>query len=169
MISAILSLLASPLIGSIFGSLFGVWNRKLDIEQRSLDRAHELALRDKDMEQARIEAEGKLQIAIQEGDARVESARMAALAAAYQSMAGQNDFIDKVSRGVRPIATYVLMAGAMTVNGVFLWMLRELWPTLAVGQRTDLVIAGVGWVLTQASGSMSFWFAQRSPPPPRRS
>ena len=92
MLSALLTLLGSSAFGSLIGGAFAFLNRKADMESKRLDLAHEqarwtheLAVKDKQLAIAQAEAKGALDVAIAEGDARVEAARMAAIAQAQQA------------------------------------------------------------------------------------
>jgi seryl-tRNA(Sec) selenium transferase len=76
MLSAILAILGSSTVGSLIGGIFAFLNKKADIEIKKLDQAHELELRKEDRELAKVEAEGRLQVAVAEAEGSIESARM---------------------------------------------------------------------------------------------
>jgi len=169
MFTAILSFLGGPAIGSIIGAVTGYFNRKLDVElkkaeleQRKLDREHEIALRRIDTELAAQEAKGKADVAVIEGNAAVEAERMRSIGAAFAAdAAGPVDGVDRLRRSVRPVLSYLLTLGAMAVNGVLLWRLGAVWADIDAQARQELLVVGVTWVLTQASAVISFWFVSR--------
>jgi len=174
MISALLAaltpLMASSGFGALLGWLGGVANRmldfktrKLDIEMRKLDHAHELALRDKDMETMRLEAERDVHVATVEGAATVEQAAYAALAASHAADKASYGikFVDGVRGLVRPVLTGVLAVSALSITYTLLDMLRTGGPVLSVEQRLGLAVLSVEWVLFQASVCIGWWFANR--------
>ncbi len=81
-ISGLLSILGSSAVGSLIGIIGGILNRKADIEAKRLDLdhearrwVHEVNLRDKDIEYAKTEAAGRRDVAIEEAEGLIESAR----------------------------------------------------------------------------------------------
>ncbi|MGL5785136.1 MAG: hypothetical protein ACRCYZ_06785 [Alphaproteobacteria bacterium] len=172
MLTTILSFLGGPVIGSLIGAVGGYFNRRLDVQlkraeieaetaRRAADRAHEVAMREWDIKVAQAEAEGKARLAVIEGTAAMEVARFDAIGKINQADAGHDDWIDGLRRSVRPVMTYVLTLGALAVNGVLLWRMREVWPDLPAAERSQLVYAGISWVGTQASAALAFWFVSR--------
>jgi len=169
MLTAILSFLGGPVIGSIIGSATAYFNRRLDVElkkhemeQRRLDRDHEIALRRVDIEMQREEAKGKAEVAVIEGSYTAETERQRTLAALHAADAtGPADGVDKLRRSVRPVLSYILTAGALVLNGALTWRLWSVWDSLHADTQNQLILGGVLWVLTQASAVTSYWFASR--------
>jgi hypothetical protein len=169
MLTAILSFLGGPVIGSVIGAATAYFNRRLDIElkkhemeQRRLDREHEIALRRADIDLAREEAKGKAEVAIIEGNFTAETERQRTLAAMHTADAqGPNDWVDKFRRSVRPVLSYALTAGAITLNAILAWLFWSVWDTLDRDTQNRVLLVGVEWIFTQASIVISYWFASR--------
>lgn len=181
MISAILSLLGSSAVGSILGGIFALLNRKTDLEAKRLELdherskwTHELAVQDKQLEYARAEAQGRKDVAIVEGEATVEAARMAAIAAAQAgdritadelNAAGKWKwllvFASTLNRLVRPIATALLAGTAIYVNLLLVWKLADVWTTLTPSQQFDAAMQAFAWITGQAGAVLGYWFVSR--------
>lgn len=181
MISALLALLGSSTIGSLVGGIFAFLNRKADIDAKRLDLAHEVnrwtheaVLRDKDLEIARQEAQGRKDVAIIEGDSTVEAARMVAIGAAQAA--------DKISAAeikaagawgwllvlasalrsfIRPIITVVLVSAAVCLNWVLIGKLTDSWADLSPAQQYDAAMQAFAWITGQASAVLAYWFVSR--------
>lgn len=181
MISAILSLLGSSAVGSILGGLFAFMNRKADIEAKRLDLdhernrwTHELAVKDKDLEYARMEAAGRKDVAIVEGEAVIESARFTAIAASQAAdnvgaeelkAAGKMRWLlvlgMAMNRWVRPVATIVLAGAAIYINLLFVGKLVDVWPTLESGKQYEAAMQAFAWITGQAGAVLGYWFVSR--------
>jgi hypothetical protein len=86
----LIKLLSSAGFGTIFGGVMGLFNRKADLEVKKLDlqdasdqRTHELAMRDKDAAIMAQEWAARTQVAQIEAGATVEKAGFDALAKSY--------------------------------------------------------------------------------------
>lgn len=181
MISAILSILGSSAVGSILGGLFAFLNRKADLQAKQMDLAHEqarwahdLVVKDKDVEYARIEAQGRKDVAVVEGEATVEAARMAAIAVAQQAdrvtadelqaagtWAGWLVLSSVFNRLVRPAATVVLAAAAIHLNCMLIAKLADGWPALTQAQQYDAAMQAFAWITGQAAAALGYWFVAR--------
>lgn len=181
MLSAILSILGSSAFGSILGGVFAFLNRKTDLEAKKLDLQHEAArwghelhVKDKDLEYAKLEAQGRKDVAIVEGEAAIESARMAAIGAAQQAdrvtaeelrSAGKLRWLlvlaMAVNKWVRPVATVVLAAAAISVNLMLMERLTDGWATLTPAQQFDAAMQAFAWITGQASAALGYWFVAR--------
>lgn len=181
MISAILSILGSSAFGSILGGVFAFLNRKTDLQARQLDHqlerdrwAHELAKRDKDLAYARLEAEGAKEVAIVEGESRIETARMEAIAAAQAADRITADELQSAGRWrvllvlamafnkwVRPVATVVLTAAAIKLNWVLMQHLGAGWPSMTPEQQYQIGMQAFAWITGQASAALGYWFVSR--------
>lgn len=91
----ILGMLGSSVFGSIFGGIAGLANKWLDLKQHAMDHEQELALRRADMEQTKLEIEGRTQVAAVQVQGQIATADAAALAASLQS--------DKATYGIKSI------------------------------------------------------------------
>lgn len=180
MITAILTLLSSSAVGSIIGGLFAMLNRKQDLEAKRLDLehetkrwAHELALQDKHLEIARAEAQGRERVALIEGDATVEAARMGAIAASEAAdqvsaeelaQAGRLRWllvlVSAFRKAIRPTLTVALLGSALYIN---LLVLQDFVTAtdLTPAQQFDLQVQAWSWVMGQASAVLGFWFVSR--------
>lgn len=182
MLAAVMTLLGSSTIGSALGGFFAWLNKQNDLAVMQLqladkerDRAHELALRDKDLAQAQAEAAAKKDVAIVEGDVQVDAARMAALAAvqvadvidaAELGAAGWWKWAlvlaDAFKKSMRPLLTVALIGAALALN----WMLIDAfvthgWSALAVTERHAAAMLALAWITGQASVVVSYWFVAR--------
>lgn len=181
MISAILSILGSSAFGSLLGGVFAFLNRKADLEARKLDHQlqrdqwqAELAKRDKDIEHARIEAQGAKDVAIQEGESRIEAARMSAIAAAQaadritadelQAAGGMRWLLVLAmafNKWVRPVATVVLAVAAIKLNWMLMEHLGNGWDDMTKEQRYEVGMQAFAWITGQASAALGYWFVSR--------
>lgn len=181
MIAALLSILGSSAVGSILGGIFAFLNKKSDLDAKRMDLdhekdrwAHDLLIRDKDLDYARLEAQGKMDVAVIEGDSAVEAARMVAI--------GQSHVADKVTADeiraagrygwmlvmgsamrawIRPVATVVLVSAAIYINFLLVGKLVEVWPTLDKVQQFDAAMQAFAWITGQASAALGYWFVSR--------
>lgn len=170
MLSAVLGVLGSSGFGALVGWVGGLLNRlvdyqtkKLDLEARKLDHLHELNLRDKDMEQLKVEAERSVRVATIEGQASTEQAAYAALAQSYKADKATYGitWVDAVRGVVRPLLTVVLAGAALYVNYVALELLDKAWPSLSASEQLKFSMLAVEWVLFQGSVCIGWWFANR--------
>ena len=182
MISAILAILGSSTVGSLLGGLFALWNRKADIEAKRVELAHEasrwtheLAVKDKDLEYAKLEAAGRKDAAIIEGEAVIESARFAAIGQAQQADAITAEelkqagkwkvllvFAGALRQFIRPVITVVLVAAATYLNWILIQRLGDSWADLSKEQRYDIGMQAFAWITGQASAVVSYWFVSRN-------
>lgn len=182
MIALILTFLSSSGFGSILGGLMGYFNRKVDLQQKQLDLAHEKdkwaherEMREADLKQVAAEAAGKREVAVIEGDASIETARMVALSAAQAADRLDGEELkqagwwgwtlvlaDAFRRFIRPGATVVLLAGAIYLNYLMIEkVLSSDWAGMSVEQRYALGKDAIAWVCSQASAALSYWFVSR--------
>lgn len=181
MIAAILSLLGSSAIGSLIGGVFAFLNRKTDIEVKRIELAHEkdkwsheLGVRESDLAIAREEAKAKLDVAIVEGNATVDAARMAAIgqiAMAEQvnaddiKAAGKFGWLlvlaSTFNRLIRPVLTLALAAAALYINWMVIEMLVKNWPAMSQTQQYEAGMQAFAWVTAQASMAFGYWFVSR--------
>lgn len=181
-LSALFAFLGSSAFGSMLGGVMGYFNRKIDLEQRRQDLdherdkwAHDLALRAADLEQVKAEAAGRREVAVVEGEASVEAARMAALAASFEADKLDADSLknagwwgwtlvlsDAFRRFIRPGTTVALLAGTMFVDYILIDKLTgPTWALLTVDQRHDLGLQAIAWLGAQSSAALSYWFVSR--------
>lgn len=176
MLTGLLSLLGSSAFGSLMGGLFAWLNRKTDIQLQAMQYAQALALRDKDYEQAKLEAEGRKDVAIVEGDAAIESARMAALGVAQAAdtdapaeelkaagwWAWTLVLAGAARRFIRPGLTVLLVGAALVIDWLLLrYFLADGWHALDAPAKRELATQAVTWVTGQASVVIGYWFVSR--------
>jgi hypothetical protein len=181
MIAALLSILGSSAVGSILGGLFAFLNKKTDMDIKRLDLDHErarwdhdLKLRDKDMDFARLEARGRMDVAVVEGDASIETARMQAIALSQQADKISADEIraagswgwllvlgTAMRAWIRPVATVVLTGAAIYLNWLLIDKLTAGWAALSVPQQYDAAMQAFAWITGQAAATLSYWFVSR--------
>jgi hypothetical protein len=180
-IAFLMSLLTSSALSTSLGALFAWLNRKTDIQVKQLELAHEQArwahdarMRAQDLAIARIEAEGKERVALIEGDALVDAARMKAIAETNLADQVQTDEIKAAGwwgwafvlvsvwrKAIRPGVTTVLLLSALVVNGFLLSYFLANWRALDLEQRVALGMFSAHWVCDQASACLGYWFLMR--------
>jgi hypothetical protein len=174
MLSAILAILGSSTVGSLIGGIFAFLNKKADIEIRRLDHAHELELRKEDRELAKIEAEGRLQVAVAESEGEIESSRMTAIGQAHaadnlgaeeiKSAGGWAWLLiltDAFRRLIRPVLTLLLVSMALYLNWLLVERLGTGWDALSTEQKYDAAMQAFAWITGQASAVLGYWFVSR--------
>ena len=174
MISAILALLGSSAVGSLIGGVFAFLNRRADIEAKRVDHAHDLAMRQIDIELAKAEAAGKLQVAIVEADGAEGVARLQAIGAAQAADTLSAELLkaagrwrwalvltDGLRRLIRPVSTIALVGGALYVNWLLIDHLTGSWPELTKEQRFESGMQAFAWITGQASMVLGYWFISR--------
>lgn len=181
MIAALISLLGSSAVGTILGGIFAFLNKKSDLEVKKLDLdhekakwGHELLLRNKDIELATAEAQGRKEVAIIEGDSQVEAARMQAIAVVQESdkisadeikAAGKLGWLYVIAavfnKLIRPVATVILTYAAISLNWVIFGRLTENWAMLTDVQQFEISMQALAWVTGQGSAVISYWFVSR--------
>lgn len=181
MITAILSILGSSAFGSLLGGVFAFLNKKTDLDAKRIDNqhdvsrwAHELATKDKDLEYAKVEAQGRKEVAIIEGDATAEVARFTAIGQSFESdkldpetlkQAGKWKvllvFGKAMQTWIRPALTVILTGAAIYLNWLLIGKLVEVWPTLSTEQQYDMGMQAFAWVTGQASAALGYWFVSR--------
>ena len=181
MLSAILSILGSSAFGSILGGVFAFLNRKADMQAKQLDLehearrwGHELAVKDKDLEYAKMEAQGRKDVAIVEGEAAMETARFQAIAAVQAAEAVTAEELKAAgkmrwllvlgmafNRFIRPMATVILASAAIVVNLLLMNKLAESWTGLTTAQQYDAAMQAFAWITGQASAALGYWFVAR--------
>ena len=163
MLAAILSILGSSTVGSLLGGIFAFLNRKTDLEVRRMELNHEASkwlhdatMRDKDLEYAQVEAQGKKDVAIVEADGAAEVARFQAIATAQAA-----DRITAFNKLIRPVTTVVLLTASCYLNWLLIGKLVEVWPTLPKEQQYDAAMQAFAWTTGQASAVLGYWFVAR--------
>lgn len=182
MLTLLLTFLGSSGFGSILGGVMGWLNRRVDLDAKRIDLehekdrwGHELELRRADLEQVKAEAAGRREVAVVEGDASVEAARMAALAASFQAdrldgaeiqQAGRLGWLlvlsDALRRLIRPVATVLLLGSTLYINWLIIgrWTNGD-WASITPAERYTLMLQTLSWGSAQASSVLSYWFVSR--------
>lgn len=159
-----LSFFASGGLGAIVGAVGGLANRWLDLKAKAMEiadranqRAHELALRDKDLEALKVETTGKMEVATLEAAAKSEQAGFDALRASYaHDSSFGNTKTDILRKLVRPVITLFFMGIVAYVNYHILLVLK-----VAQTLGKEEVMEILRWTLFEASVVIGWWFAQR--------
>ena len=179
MIEAVLSLLGSSAIGSVIGGAFAWANRKTDLEAKRIDQqlerdklANALAIRGADLEIAKVEAAGRSDVSMIEGDSQIETARFGAMKAAHEAdNLGADEIkaagwwgwtlvlVEALRRTIRPAATVALTASALVISITLVLALQD--AKLDTQQTIDLGKMAMNWVFCQAGACLSYWFVSR--------
>lgn len=166
MLEVITGLLGSTGFGAIIGWVGGLANRYMDhktrmleIEVKKLDHVHDLAMRDKDLENLKVEIEGKVQVSTVEGETKVAEAGYAALGLSYAHDSGLKGTprTDSFRSSVRPIITLLFMLLICYVN-YRVWGVLEKAETLLTADQAFEILR---WTLFEASVVIGWWFANR--------
>lgn len=179
--SGLLSLLGSSVVGSIVGGIFGILNKKSDIAAKAMDLeherakwAHDLVLRDKDLEYARLEAQGRKDVAVVEAEGAAEVAQMQAIAEAHKADTITAEEIKAAGSGkwavvlalvvnkfVRPLLTVALCYCALRINMHVIDFFTAGWDGFTQLQKYEAGMQAFAWVTGQASAVVTYWFMSR--------
>ncbi len=171
MVSLILSFLSSAGFGSVIGAIGGLFNRHFDLklkdrelEAQKVRNAHDLLMRDKDMEAMRLEWEHKEQIISIEQAGVAESRAYDALIASYGNDKATYGIksVDVVRGLTRPGLTLLLGGMALLVNAVLLRLLWDYWAVIPMDERLKITILALEWLFFQAGTVIGWWFGARS-------
>ncbi len=187
----LLGLFATAATGGVFGGIAGLLRLGLDWVKRRSEiahelsvlqerNAHELKMRDKDLEMLRLEGDVKVKVAAAEGDAMVESSRMQAIASSFASdkatfatgaeAANSPWFVavDFVRGMIRPAITVLFDLALFVIWGVLLYLLWEhLGALLRAKDATIVALLSAQFVeITKAIifialSATSYWFVAR--------
>lgn len=183
----ILELLGSSAVGTVVGGFFAWMNKRNELEAKRLDHAHaekqwvaqreeRVELRRVDLQIAQSEAQGAKDVAIVEGEAQIESARMGALAAAQAAdkvtaeelqAAGGWRWVLVLAAGfnklIRPVATITLTYYAVRLSMVLTERMTGAdWGVFSQQQKFDVGMEAYRWITLQASAALGYWFMNRS-------
>lgn len=181
MIQAILAILGSSAVGSILGGVFAFLNKKADLDVRKLELAHEvqkwthdLAVRDKDLELAKQEAQGRKDVAIIEGESAMETARFVTIGVAQAAdnitadelrAAGKYKWMLVIGSAmkaiIRPISTVILVGAAVYLNYILLGKFVESWSNFTKDQQYEAAMQAFVWITGQASAVLGYWYVSR--------
>lgn len=167
MLETLAGFLSTSGAGALLGWVGGLANRymdfktkKLDIEIKKLDHAHELNLRDKDYQALQLEIDGKVEVAHIEGSARVEESANKALAESYGNDRATYGikFVDAIRGLLRPGITvyFCLIVGFVNYK---VWQILSASTGAVLTQ--DQVYSIIEWTLFEAAVVIGWWFANR--------
>lgn len=183
----ILELLGSSVFGTALGGFFAWMNKRNELEAKRLDHAHaekqwaaqreeRVELRRVDLQIAQSEAQSAKDVAVVEGDSRIEAARMGAMAAAQtadkvtaeelQAAGGWRGFLvlaATLNKLIRPVATITLTYYAVRLSMVLIERMTGTdWGAFTQTQRLDTGMEAYRWITVQASAALGYWFMNRS-------
>lgn len=181
MFAAILSVLGSSAFGSFLGAIMAFFNRKLDLQVKVQELAHEerrwehdLRVKAADLEYARVEAASKEQVAFIEAEAVLEAARFSTIAetskadevsSAEIAAAGRLGWLFVVAsayrKSMRSLLTTVVGGAAIAVNLALVWQFQVAWDGLDEAARKELIFQALAWISAQASMMFGYWFVSR--------
>jgi hypothetical protein len=173
-------ILSSSGIGAAVGAVAAYMNRKLDLAMKDKDNEqevkrwkHELEVKDKDVEYARVEAENARQLKIVEIDGGVEIARMNTLSKSHEAdklnhedlaAAGKLSWVfvivEAYRRSIRPLLTTIVGGAAVVLNIYIVYHLMHL-EGLTETERTNVFNMSLAWIMGQASMMFAYWFVSR--------
>lgn len=167
----LVKLLGSAGVGTIFGGIMGLFNRKADIEFRRLElddrqkqRAFELAQRDKDAAIMREEWAGRTRVAQVEGEARAETEAYAALAKSYDfAKPAAGSKMEAFSAFMRPFMSggYFLLS-SIGCGWIVYYALVEVKVQFTAVQWYELLTFVLAWFFFMAGSAIGWWYAMRA-------
>lgn len=166
----LIKLLSSAGFGTIFGGVMGLFNRRADLEVKKLDiadaanqRAHDLAMRDKDAAIMAQEWAARTQVAQIESATTIEKEAYDALAKSYDfAKAAPGGKMEAFSAFVRP---FISLCYFLTTSAGSAWILYYAFTVkniaLTADQWYDLVMYVIAWVAFMAGATIGWWYAMR--------
>lgn len=153
-----ISWITSGLVSSVFGGILGLGQKYLDLKQHKMDQEHEVRLREKDMEQTKIEIEGRTKVAEVQATGAIAVAEAGALAASYE--ADKATYGIKFVDGVRGVMRPLITAGAsieLYIFGTAAWAYIQDHGGLTSEQAYNIVQS----ILDVALMVVAWWFGSR--------
>lgn len=166
----LIKLLSSAGFGTIFGGIMGLLNRKVDIaveklklEEAHKQRAHELAMRDKDAEIIEREFAARAKVAQIEGDASVEREGYAAMTKSYDfARPEKSSWTAAFSAFIRP---FISLGYFLVTSYGCWWILHYAFHvqkmTLTNEQLFELVMYVIAWIAFMGGATIGWWYAMR--------
>jgi hypothetical protein len=157
------SLLSGP-IGALAGAGAAIAQKVIDYKDRNAQRAHDLAMRDKDREHLAMELQARSEIAKVDADTAIAVREFDAVGAAIAadratfgpSLTGR--IVDLVRGLIRPVVTIFAMALLTKVTAIALRV------PMAPADATDVL----NQVLFISGNVVGYWFGTRSSQPRKR-
>lgn len=164
MITSLITLFSSGAVGSLIGLIGGYFNRKLDLEAKKVDHAHDLAKMDKDLIYMEKEYEQRTKIALVEAEGKTEVAGYEAMAASYDYAPVEgNGFGAAFARMIRPFITLAFFF--LTVY-IFIQLNQKISISILSSESMEKVyLTVIEWILFQAGITIGWWFANRQSGP----
>ena len=142
------------LLGSLLGFATSFAPKIFDFFQERADRAHELAMIDRQMEQMRLGGELRLQ----EINAQADIAQAKAIYR-HDSSIKSATWVDNLRGSVRPIITYLLVVTFIAIKGAGLYALIAI-EGMAIYQALPAI--GDDQFNAMLAAVISFWFGSRA-------
>ena len=142
------------LLGSLLGFATSFAPKIFDFFQERADRAHELAMIDRQMEQMRLGGELRLQ----EINAQADIAQAKAIYR-HDSSIKSATWVDNLRGSVRPIITYLLVVTFIAIKGAGLYALIAI-EGMAIYQALPAI--GDDQFNAMLAALISFWFGRRA-------
>lgn len=142
------------LLGSLLGFATSFAPKIFDFFQERADRAHELAMIDRQMEQMRLGGELRLQ----EINAQADIAQAKAIYR-HDSSIKSATWVDNLRGSVRPIITYLLVVTFIAIKGAGLYALIVI-EGIAIYQALPAI--GDDQFNAMLAAVISFWFGSRA-------
>ena len=142
------------LLGSLLGFATSFAPKIFDFFQERADRAHELAMIDRQMEQMKLGGELRLQ----EINAQADIAQAKAIYR-HDSSIKSATWVDNLRGSVRPIITYLLVLTFIAIKGAGLYALIAI-EGMAIYQALPAI--GDDQFNAMLAAVISFWFGSRA-------
>ncbi len=142
------------LLGSLLGFATSFAPKIFDFFQERADRAHELAMIDRQMEQMKLGGELRLQ----EINAQADIAQAKAIYR-HDSSIKSATWVDNLRGSVRPIITYLLVVTFIAIKGAGLYALIVI-EGIAIYQALPAI--GDDQFNAMLAAVISFWFGSRA-------
>lgn len=163
-------LLGSAGVGTIFGGIMGLFNRRADLELKRLEReeakdrmAHELAMRDKDAAIQAQEWAARTKVAEVEGAAKAEVAGFDAMAESYKfAQPEKGTRMSAFSSFVRPfISLGYFLITSIGSAWILYYAFAVVKVTFTLEQWFEIVMFVLAWIAFMAGSTIGWWYAMR--------
>lgn len=155
-------LLGGGILGSLIGGVFRLAPEVLKWLDKKDERAHELAMFERQCELERVRGEMRLQEVAAQRDMAVDAGVIGAFKAAIDQQAemakAAGGWVAALSASVRPVVTYWILA---VWSFIHLWFAWNAWYTGAPASDVFMTMMTADFSAL-VSGTLNYWFLDRT-------